>query len=52
MQFGSLTYDPDDAYVGTDSFTYRVRDGVAWSEPATVTVELTNTAPDAPRRAR
>ena len=42
----SLTYDPDDAYVGTDSFTYRVRDGVAWSAPATVTVELTNSAPD------
>ena len=45
-QFGSITYDPDDAYVGTDSFTYRVRDGVAWSEPATVTVELTNAAPE------
>ena len=45
-QFGSLTYDPDDAYVGTDSFTYRVRDGVAWSQPATVTVELTNGAPE------
>ena len=44
-QFGSLTYDPDDVYVGTDSFTYRVRDGVAWSQPATVTVELTNGAP-------
>ena len=44
-QFGSLTYDPDDAYVGTDSFTYRVHDGAAWSQPATVTVELTNSAP-------
>ena len=46
VQFGSITYDPDDGYVGTDSFTYRVRDGVAWSEPATVTVELTNAAPE------
>ena len=45
-QFGSLSYDPEDDFVGEDSFTYRVRDGAAWSEPATATVELTNTAPE------
>src|SRR5215211_942342 len=46
VQFGSLTYDPDDAYVGKDTFTYRVSDGVTTSQKATVTVELSNSAPE------
>ena len=35
---GSFTYDPRPPNQGTDSFTYRVFDGKAWSEPATVTI--------------
>jgi subtilisin family serine protease len=39
----SVKYTPAAGWSGVDSFTYRVRDGVLWSAPATVTV--TTTAP-------
>jgi len=41
----SVTYTPDDGFVGDDGFRYRVTDGLATSEPATVTVHVTNSAP-------
>jgi subtilisin family serine protease len=34
----SVKYTPASGWSGVDSFTYRVRDGVLWSAPATVTV--------------
>ena len=46
---GAFTYAPDPGFVGIDTFTYDVYDGVARSEPATVTVSVdgasANTAP-------
>jgi len=39
----SVKYTPASGWSGVDTFTYRVRDGVLWSAPATVTV--TTTAP-------
>jgi hypothetical protein len=33
--FYSFTYIPDPNFFGTDSFTFRVTDGLLWSEPAT-----------------
>ena len=42
---GGFTYEPDDGYVGTDSFRYRVWDGLLFSLPATVTISVTNAAP-------
>ncbi len=44
---GKLRYVPDDDYSGSDSFTYRVGDGTASSEKATVsvTVESVNDLP-------
>jgi len=41
---GSFTYTPGDGFAGTDTFTYRATDGVATSEPATVTIRV-NAAP-------
>lgn len=38
---GSFTYDPDDEYVGLDSFTYRASDGALESEIVTVTIAVT-----------
>jgi Tol biopolymer transport system component len=38
---GSLTYTPDAGFYGADTFTYRADDGVAWSDPATVTITVT-----------
>ena len=44
-----LTYDPAQLYVGSDTFTYTVSDGVHVSAPATVsiTVDPVNDAPTA-----
>lgn len=42
---GSFTYTPNAGFVGADSFTYRVSDGVTTSEPVTVILDVTNTAP-------
>lgn len=38
---GQFTYDPDDNYFGTDSFTYRASDGSNTSGPATVYLTVT-----------
>jgi VCBS repeat-containing protein len=38
---GSFTYTPDENYHGPDSFTYRVGDGNATSELATVEIDVT-----------
>lgn len=42
---GRFTYAPPAGFVGVDSFTYVISDGVLFSAPATVTVTVTNTAP-------
>ncbi len=44
---GSFTYTPTANFNGTDSFTYRVSDGVLQSAPATVTITV-NPVNDAP----
>ena len=41
----NFEYIPEPGYVGEDSLTFVVFDGIVESEPATVTFELTNTAP-------
>ena len=38
---GSLQYFPDDSFLGSDTFTYTVSDGVFDSPPVTVTVVVT-----------
>jgi len=44
---GTYSYDPEDGYVGSDSFTFSVADGQIGAEPtqATVTINVTNTGP-------
>lgn len=42
---GSFDYTPTSGYVGNDSFTYRAYDGTDYSNFATVTITVTNTAP-------
>jgi hypothetical protein len=42
---GNFTYEPDLHYVGSDSFTYKAYDGTSYSNVATVTIDVTNTAP-------
>ena len=42
---GSFEYVPNTGFVGTDSFTYHVNDGLVDSDPATVTIDVTNNAP-------
>ena len=37
---GALTYQPEEDFVGTDSFTYKVNDGSADSNVATVTITV------------
>ena len=37
---GSFTYEPNEDYVGPDSFTYKVNDGTADSGTATVTITV------------
>jgi len=46
---GSFTYEPDEGFSGTDSFTYRASDGDAESDVATVTIHVqpVNEAPEA-----
>jgi VCBS repeat-containing protein len=45
---GGFTYSPDTGYVGTDTFTYTASDGVATSNAATVTINVSaNGAPTA-----
>jgi PKD repeat protein len=41
----TVTYTPDHDYVGDDSFTYRTTDGLALSDPATVTIHVVDRAP-------
>src|SRR5690606_19588514 len=41
LSSGAFTYSPGSGAVGSDSFTFRVRDGELWSEPATVSVSVT-----------
>jgi len=46
---GTITYTPDNGFVGTDSFTYTICDEEGLSDQATVTVSIisTNLPPDA-----
>jgi hypothetical protein len=44
---GTFVYTPAANYVGADSFTYKLFDGIAYSYPATVRVGVTNTIPAA-----
>jgi hypothetical protein len=37
---GSLTYTPNPGFAGTDTFTYTVNDGMDYSPPGTVTVQV------------
>jgi len=39
---GSFTYAPASSFVGSDSFTYKANDGLADSNVATVTIQVTN----------
>ncbi len=39
---GSFTYLPYEDFIGTDTFTYRVTDGTFSSDPATVTLNVSN----------
>jgi hypothetical protein len=45
----TLIYTPNQSFTGADSFTYRVSDGQATSEPATVTVNVTASTGDESR---
>jgi VCBS repeat-containing protein len=42
---GSFTYTPNQGYVGQDSFTFDVSDGITDSSPATETIDVTNEVP-------
>jgi hypothetical protein len=39
------TYTPDDGYLGVDTFTFTVNDGLATSDPVTVSINVTNEVP-------
>ena len=41
----NLIYIPDEGFVGQDTFTFVVFDGIVESEPATVTIQVINNAP-------
>ena len=43
---GEYTYQPDEGFVGEDTFTYIATDGELFSETATVTITVTNTLPN------
>ena len=47
---GGIDYTPDAGYAGPDSFTYSAADAVGPSAAASVTVNVTNTAPRVQRR--
>jgi VCBS repeat-containing protein len=42
---GSYAYEPDDGFVGTDSFTYTASAGGGTTNPILVTITMTNTPP-------
>jgi len=42
---GSFNYTPNQGFAGTDSFTYEANDGISNSNPATVTITVTNQPP-------
>jgi VCBS repeat-containing protein len=42
---GTFEYDPNDTFIGMDSFTYRADDGDANSNVATVTIDVKNSTP-------
>ncbi len=44
---GSYTFTPNAGFVGTSTFTYLVSDALAQSSPGTVTINVTNAAPQA-----
>jgi hypothetical protein len=44
-QDGSFTYEPDADFYGYDSFSYQAYDGASYSDPATVTIQVSNEAP-------
>lgn len=44
---GEYTYTPNALYVGLDSFEFTVSDGIDSSDPATITIDVTNQAPTA-----
>ena len=43
---GAFTYTPNAGFLGTDTFTYRISDGVAESELITVTLAIRNNTPE------
>jgi VCBS repeat-containing protein len=43
---GAFTYTPNAGFLGSDSFTYRISDGVSHSEPITVTLAVRNNTPE------
>lgn len=45
---GSFTYTPNAGYYGTDTFAYRISDGGAISNPATVSITVVRTGNAAP----
>lgn len=49
---GSFTYTPDAGFAGTDSFTYLANDGLLNSQPATVTVTVTEPSGETQVRVR
>ncbi len=49
---GSFQYTPEPGFVGTDSFTYSVTDEIVASDPATVTITVTEVAANRPARRR
>ena len=42
---GSITYQPDSGFMGSDSFTYTISDGHGGTDTATVTITVANLAP-------
>ncbi len=42
---GNFSYTPNPGFAGTDSFTYRISDGVGGTADATVTIMVTNALP-------
>ena len=42
---GTITYTPNDGFVGTDSFTYTISDGRGGTDTASVTVDVEATQP-------